>query len=560
LRLSQTDAVMEPGVFVSMRQFLAQGGTPPQLIELLSDNYRGYAPLCNLLSDWLMTIGKTVEEVHDIVEQHLHQVILETFDPRKADTIFQAHGASPTWLEQLLEEAKWRQLIYALSEKHKNCLLLNFSIQRISRAGFYHEIAALATASTYFDVFSHVATDSLQHLLTAESEEAFQELLPGFQKMCSHSEQTFLYTQAILQNLLATKGCHQARLHRLYEELILSLVDSASNAKVQFARKLETLALPEAEKHASLIAALYSMIGRKTTTSGSILRLWSEFVDSDDAPPVEYLQQPVFFDLLITDLLDSNKKYQASTQEKILELLAYASARSRHQSREKTPTKDQAALLDALKKTLPICQKDAVSSVKFQPTLRLLKENIKYPVVSLLLLCWISRILGNTEFYTSTYFNTNFPLHLYVLRLISHVQPLQHRHVLRVLVSAFEGGTDLNAIENLSCKKRILENLVFLIQCGCVSPVIRHILGWMSSVDPSLMRHFVLRVIETVRPSSTFLIEALVRILTQCSSSAMLFSAEQNSTMYKFLSEAEVKDEELRSMQKRLLEKRIEQQ
>jgi hypothetical protein len=45
--------------------------------------------------------------------------------------------------------------------------------------------------------------------------------------MCSHSEQTFLYTQAILQNLLSLKE-NKGRVDRLYEELILSLVNSSS--------------------------------------------------------------------------------------------------------------------------------------------------------------------------------------------------------------------------------------------------------------------------------------------------------------------------------------------
>ena len=46
------------------------------------------------------------------MEQHLHDVILKTFDPKKADAIFADEGETPSWLAELIEYPTWRNLIY----------------------------------------------------------------------------------------------------------------------------------------------------------------------------------------------------------------------------------------------------------------------------------------------------------------------------------------------------------------------------------------------------------------------------------------------------------------
>ena len=54
------------------------------------------------------------------------------FDPDKLSSVFtQGKGKPPPWLDGLIVAPRGRQLIYELSAKHKNCLLLNFAIQKI---------------------------------------------------------------------------------------------------------------------------------------------------------------------------------------------------------------------------------------------------------------------------------------------------------------------------------------------------------------------------------------------------------------------------------------------
>lgn len=66
----------------------------------------------------------------------MHDMILKTFDPKKADAIFQEEGETPSWLAELIEYPTWRSLIYRLAEDYPDCLMLNFTIKLISDAGF----------------------------------------------------------------------------------------------------------------------------------------------------------------------------------------------------------------------------------------------------------------------------------------------------------------------------------------------------------------------------------------------------------------------------------------
>lgn len=100
-------------------------------------------------------------EVQAMVENHLKDMILKTFDPKKADTIFTEEGEvsnldneqmilnivvmhklmfdtstfpcfalqTPAWLTEMIEHPTWRSLIYRLAEEYPDCLMLNFTIK-----------------------------------------------------------------------------------------------------------------------------------------------------------------------------------------------------------------------------------------------------------------------------------------------------------------------------------------------------------------------------------------------------------------------------------------------
>lgn len=83
---------MEPGIFTQLKRYFQAGGTPEQVINLLSHNYTAVAQMTNLIAEWLITAGVKVVDVQAMVENHLKDMILRTFDPKKADTIFTEEG------------------------------------------------------------------------------------------------------------------------------------------------------------------------------------------------------------------------------------------------------------------------------------------------------------------------------------------------------------------------------------------------------------------------------------------------------------------------------------
>ena len=75
-----------------MNRYFTVGGSPAQVIELLSQNYTASAQMANLMAEWLILAGATITDVQSMVENHLKEMILKTFDPKKADTIFTEEG------------------------------------------------------------------------------------------------------------------------------------------------------------------------------------------------------------------------------------------------------------------------------------------------------------------------------------------------------------------------------------------------------------------------------------------------------------------------------------
>lgn len=126
---SSTDYIMEPTIFETIKTYFMSNGEPAQVVDLLSDNYTAVAQTVNLLAEWLIITGVPVQDVQLMVENHLKNLIMKHFDPKKADTIFSLEGGAPNWLIQLIEHSIWRKMLYKLAELHPNCLMLNFTIK-----------------------------------------------------------------------------------------------------------------------------------------------------------------------------------------------------------------------------------------------------------------------------------------------------------------------------------------------------------------------------------------------------------------------------------------------
>ena len=140
--LRKPDAVLEPTVFEDIVKAIAAGGRPEQLVEALSDGYVGYPQMVNVVCGWMKIMDKgETSHAESNVEGELNnsfyflkELVKQKFSAEKLASIFTQYGGKPPpWLETLVNDARGRKLIYELSATHRNCLLLDYGIQRILR-------------------------------------------------------------------------------------------------------------------------------------------------------------------------------------------------------------------------------------------------------------------------------------------------------------------------------------------------------------------------------------------------------------------------------------------
>jgi len=74
-------------------------------------------------------------------------------------------------------------------------------------------------------------------------------------------------------------------------------------------------------------------------------------------------------------------------------------------------------------------------------------------------------------------------------------------------------------LASLDVKKKVLDAIIYLMECGYVMPVLSTINEWSNQgIDQSLIRYFVTKVLEMVRPPfSVPFLSRLLRIINRLS-------------------------------------------
>ena len=55
--LHDQDSIISPNVLNDVTDFINEGGDPNEVVELLSENFRGTVNMSNLMVDWLLALG-----------------------------------------------------------------------------------------------------------------------------------------------------------------------------------------------------------------------------------------------------------------------------------------------------------------------------------------------------------------------------------------------------------------------------------------------------------------------------------------------------------------------
>jgi len=334
------DYIMEPGIFGQLKKYFQAGGSPEQVIELLSKNYTACAQMANLLAEWLILAGVKVTDVQAMVENNLKDMILKTFDPKKADKIFTEEGETPSWLTEMIQHPTWRSLIYRLAEEYPDCLMLNFTIKLISDAGFQGEITSISTAAQQIEVFSRVLKTAIAGFL--QNTEDWQSSIQECAKMVCHGQHTYVYSQVLLQ-ILAQEPHGGFMMKRLSQEITKCAQQNRHDVTPI------TMALNGAASNPGACQALASMLSRNTLNPADITVLFRHY-STAELPSLELLRNPQFLgkffavnkkferkfkrlmiyfffaELLVDALFKPSVKINPEHKSKYIYLLAYAAS------------------------------------------------------------------------------------------------------------------------------------------------------------------------------------------------------------------------------------------
>uniref|UniRef100_A0A8C0H7P7 Negative elongation factor complex member C/D n=1 Tax=Chelonoidis abingdonii TaxID=106734 RepID=A0A8C0H7P7_CHEAB len=478
-KFSTRDYIMEPSIFNTLKRYFQAGGSPENVIQLLSENYTAVAQTVNLLAEWLIQTGVEPVQVQETVENHLKSLLIKHFDPRKADSIFTEEGETPAWLEQMIAHPTWRDLFYKLAEAHPDCLMLNFTVKLISDAGYQGEITSVSTACQQLEVFSRVLRTSLATILDG-GEENLEKNLPEFAKMVCHGEHTYLFAQSMM-SILAQEEQGGSAVHRIAQE-----VQRFAHEKGHDASQI-TLALGTAASYPRACQALGAMLSKGALNPADITVLFKMFT-SMDPPPVELIRVPAFLDLFMQSLFKPGAKINQDHKHKYIHILAYA-----------------ASVVETWKKVISDSLLRPHFRMEYLKSVCLMELILfRFPVVAMGVLKWVDWTVSEPRYFQLQTDHT--PVHLALLDEISTCHQLLHPQVLQLLVKLFETEhSQLDVMEQLELKKTLLDRMVHLLSRGYVLPVVGYIRKCLEKLDTdiSLIRYFVTEVLDVIAPPYT---------------------------------------------------------
>ncbi|GAB0100454.1 Negative elongation factor D [Sergentomyia squamirostris] len=493
-KFSTSDYIMEPGIFTQLKRYFQAGGTPEQVINLLSHNYTAVAQMTNLIAEWLITAGVKVVDVQAMVENHLKDMILRTFDPKKADTIFTEEGETPAWLTEMIEHHTWRSLIYRLAEEYPDCLMLNFTIKLISDAGFQSEITSISTAAQQIEVFSRVLKTAITKFLTNPDD--VQNSILECAKMVCHGQHTYVYSQVLIQVLSQeTKGGFNMK--RLSQEITKYALQINQNVTPI------TMALNGSAGYPQACEALTSMLSRNALNPADINVLYRNY-SAVDSPPIDLIRNPQFLDLLVDSLFKAGVKINQEHKSKYIYLLAYAASvcetlTKKGGQMKRMINKDELKnTTQAIEKVHAICNINK-GSTELIADLQVLYNCIRYPVVGVGVIRWVENTVTEPSYFKLS--TDSCPPHLALLDEVATVHSSLHPQILRLLIRLFESKQDeLEILVQLEMRKMLLDRMVNLLTRGCVVPVVKYIKQCCQrgDTDISLIRYFVTEVLETI--------------------------------------------------------------
>ena len=492
------DAVTEPRILETIKQYVAFGGKPQTVVEMLSESYVGYGPMINVVLNWNSKFGLAEatdykEEEQDCFWKFLSQIVRDNFNPTAFSDVFSSGGGIPEWFDELTVFPEGRQLIYDLTDQHRNCLFLNFAVHHILQQGFDKEVAAVGgSISGNFNVFNRLLIKKIEELYTAEDENTDAVLNQLFQ-MCCADEIKYSYSRLVLSQSFDTP--YGGYFRRFAEELEAY---AAKNAGFTI-WKMKSLFLTESgynQKNIEAAFCISSLLRSTSTVWGDVQKL-SKMYKEEDHPSVDLLRCSELIEKLLRDLFASKRKLTDQHKFHIIELVKMAVV---------SETLDSASVDSHIAKAIA-CTESVSSGVKISD---ISLEFLDISVASIGIFQWLKVKLLDEEFLDSG--TSLFPSMLQLMSEILERQPLQRRDILLLI------SKTLPLIGNSlpSFSKQMLDKVTILLVKGDVSLFCTFCKDVITQkFDRSLIRHLTMIVLRMVGPPySVLFASTLLKLVT----------------------------------------------
>ena len=232
------DSILEPKCMEHVSELVqADGGNASRAISALIDHYYGQTAVCGLLTRWYLDLGKhnappplqrpttkdsqlpssdrmdtnaAANHIRQVIQNVITKVAKEKYTKEAGDSILDLSKSEVTFLEEMMDSSRWRQLLIDLSASHKDSAVLLYCLRAISKRGHHREIAQRINISDHFTVFNAMLLSELsvigQQAISAVSDlvaaTTFQELVPDIIKACTATSYTYLYSIQMLRTLI----------------------------------------------------------------------------------------------------------------------------------------------------------------------------------------------------------------------------------------------------------------------------------------------------------------------------------------------------------------------
>ena len=497
---------MEPDVLSTLSSYLQSGGSPRTAIRLLSDNYRGYADTINLLEHWLTLTddeqpAAQPEQQSTYATEAFQQLVMDSFDPAKADSVFATFDAMPAWLAELLALEGWRSVMERLQATYPQSLFVSFAV-RATRAS--EEAATGQTELSIADIRARLE-QALVVLIAAvrSGSSTVHSQLTALVSLTSQSESAYLYTQYLLQLLSKEAGVAALLAKRMSEDVSIF---ASSLPSAALSHSLLDFVLLHSPRHSDVSSALlpfYRSLSRCPSadltlpllssslprlTPGDVHKLYTSY-SSHSPAPVTFLHFAPLLCSLVHMLFDA--ECTAKERQQIAFLLCYASTSSSNGADGQL-----SSLLSSLTSLLAAVNNKSwllsASSVLVH-----LRAAVHSPLLSSVALFFIHNQLTSSAYFDSPSAASFTPQLLSVAGELITACPLLHPAIFATLSASFSLPalpTLLDSLALISYRKLLVLLLLHLLLNQHVLPVLAWAKQQLAPQDHSLVRAFVLGV------------------------------------------------------------------